>query len=84
MDTGLHTTVTKGIEERKVLKMSYLEENCPIMGRVCNPNNCAFYDLDKHYCLLVNAVNPDSNTSLFWQMKRIANCLTRLEHEGKL
>ena len=82
MDTGLQVAAMKGIEERKVLKMSYLEEICPIMGRVCNPNNCAFYDLDKHYCLLVNAVNPTSTTSLTALLKRIGSTLDRMEYEG--
>ena len=82
MDTGLQIVAMKGIEERKVMKMSYLEEICPIMGRVCNPNNCAFYDLDKHYCLLVNAVNPNSDTSLIAQLKRIGSTLDRMEYEG--
>ena len=62
--------------------MSNIYKFCPIQNRECDPSVCTFYDMDKHYCLLVNAMNPNSSTSLLWQMKRIADTLVRMEDAG--
>ncbi len=62
--------------------MSNLYKFCPIMNRECDPSVCTFYDLEKHYCLLVNFVKPTSSTSLHWQLKRIADTLIRMEDAG--
>ena len=62
--------------------MSNIYKYCPIQNRECDPNVCTFYDMDKHYCLLVNAVNPTSTTSLTALLKRIGSTLDRMEYEG--
>ena len=62
--------------------MSNIYKYCPIQNRECDPSTCTFYDLDKHYCLLVNAVNPTSTTSLTALLKRIGSTLDRMEYEG--
>ena len=62
--------------------MSNIYKYCPIQNRECDPSVCTFYDLDKHYCLLVNAVNPTSTTSLTALLKRIGSTLDRMEYEG--
>jgi hypothetical protein len=62
--------------------MSNIYKFCPIQNRECDPSTCTFYDLDKHYCLLVNAVNPASTTSLTALLKRIGSTLDRMEYEG--
>ena len=62
--------------------MSNIYKFCPIQNRECDPSTCTFYDLDKHYCLLVNAVNPTSTTSLTALLKRIGSTLDRMEYEG--
>ena len=62
--------------------MSNIYKFCPIQNRECDPSVCTFYDLDKHYCLLVNAVNPTSTTSLTALLKRIGSTLDRMEYEG--
>ena len=63
--------------------MSNIYKFCPIQNRECDPSTCTFYDMDKHYCLLVNAVNPNSSTSLLRQLKRIADTLIRMEDAGQ-
>ena len=62
--------------------MSNIYKFCPIQNRECDPSTCTFYDIDKHYCLLVNAVNPTSTTSLAALLKRIGSTLDRMEYEG--
>ena len=62
--------------------MSNIYKYCPIQNRECDPSTCTFYDMDKHYCLLVNAVNPTSTTSLTALLKRIGSTLDRMEYEG--
>ena len=62
--------------------MSNIYKFCPIQNRECDPSVCTFYDMDKHYCLLVNAVNPTSTTSLTALLKRIGSTLDRMEYEG--
>lgn len=62
--------------------MSNIYKYCPIQNRECDPSMCTFYDMDKHYCLLVNAVNPTSTTSLTALLKRIGSTLDRMEYEG--
>ena len=62
--------------------MSNIYKYCPIQNRECDPSVCTFYDMDKHYCLLVNAVNPTSTTSLTALLKRIGSTLDRMEYEG--
>ena len=62
--------------------MSNIYKFCPIQNRECDPSTCTFYDMDKHYCLLVNAVNPTSTTSLTALLKRIGSTLDRMEYEG--
>ena len=62
--------------------MSNIYKFCPIQNRECDPSTCTFYDMDKHYCLLINAVNPTSTTSLTALLKRIGSTLDRMEYEG--
>lgn len=62
--------------------MNNIYKFCPIQNRECDPSTCTFYDMDKHYCLLINAVNPTSTTSLTALLKRIGSTLDRMEYEG--